>query len=33
VIVRPSWPEMTPDAVDAYIREVGDTVVSAVRTG
>jgi alkanesulfonate monooxygenase SsuD/methylene tetrahydromethanopterin reductase-like flavin-dependent oxidoreductase (luciferase family) len=33
VIVRPSWPGMTPDAVDDYIRELGDSVVSAVRSG
>ncbi len=33
VIVRPSWPGMTPDEVDAYIREVGNTVVRPVRAG
>ncbi len=28
VIVRPSWPEMTPDAVDHYIEDVGRNVVA-----
>jgi alkanesulfonate monooxygenase SsuD/methylene tetrahydromethanopterin reductase-like flavin-dependent oxidoreductase (luciferase family) len=30
IIIRPSWPGMTPDEVDASIREVGATVVRAL---